>query len=239
MTDVLIAVAFPVIASIIGGTIAAYRPPGPKLTSAVQHFVAGVVFAAVASEIIPDMLEGAHVVMLIIGFSLGVIVMLGLGVWERRAERVEESSSSPKAVYALLAVVGADLLIDGMLIGIGFVRGSKQGQLLTIALSLELLFLGLAVVATLAKAGATKLRMVMTSFTLGLLVPIAAILTFVFLGGLTGGALVFVLSAGSAALLYLITEELLVQAHEVEDTPLLSAMFFLGFIAILVIELFN
>lgn len=55
--------------------------------------------------------------------------------------------------------------------------------------------------------------------------------------GLSGGALELVLSFGAAALLYLVTEELLVEAHEVPETPLTTAMFFLGFLVLLVIEI--
>ena len=39
------------------------------------------------------------------------------------------------------------------------------------------------------------------------------------------------------ALLYLVTEELLAEAHEVKDTPIATATFFLGFLGILLISL--
>ena len=38
------------------------------------------------------------------------------------------------------------------------------------------------------------------------------------------------------ALLYLVTQELLVERHEKPDTPLISAMFFVGFLGLLLIE---
>jgi ZIP family zinc transporter len=38
------------------------------------------------------------------------------------------------------------------------------------------------------------------------------------------------------ALLFLVTEELLVEAHERPDTAFISAMFFVGFLALLTIE---
>ncbi|NWP75002.1 transporter, partial [Escherichia coli] len=44
------------------------------------------------------------------------------------------------------------------------------------------------------------------------------------------------LSFGLMALLYLVTEELLVEAHARRDTPLISAMFFIGFLVLLLIE---
>ena len=45
----------------------------------------------------------------------------------------------------------------------------------------------------------------------------------------------FVLAFGAAALLYLVVEELLVEAHEERESVWLGAMFFLGFILIYVL----
>jgi zinc transporter, ZIP family len=52
-----------------------------------------------------------------------------------------------------------------------------------------------------------------------------------------GQALDAVMSFSVAALLYLVTEELLTEAHEVDETPLLTSMFFVGFVALLTIEM--
>lgn len=45
------------------------------------------------------------------------------------------------------------------------------------------------------------------------------------------------MSFGVTTLLYLVTEELLVKAHEVDETPLLTSMFFVGFLALLLVEM--
>lgn len=44
------------------------------------------------------------------------------------------------------------------------------------------------------------------------------------------------LSFGAAALLYLVIEELLVEAHETKDTPIITASFFLGFLILLLFK---
>ncbi|CAM3720132.1 hypothetical protein [Deinococcus frigens] len=59
------------------------------------------------------------------------------------------------------------------------------------------------------------------------------------LQGLSGLPLEIVLSFGAAALLFLVTEELLVEAHEVKETPWITSAFFLGFIALYLIELLS
>ena len=54
---------------------------------------------------------------------------------------------------------------------------------------------------------------------------------------ITGVALVGVLAFGVAALLFLVTEELLREAHEVPETPWLTSAFFAGFLLLMLLEL--
>jgi ZIP family zinc transporter len=56
------------------------------------------------------------------------------------------------------------------------------------------------------------------------------------LGGASKAVMAFALAFGAAALLYLAVEELLLEAHENAETPLLTAMFFVGFIVIYVLS---
>lgn len=135
----------------------------------------------------------------------------------------------------LLITVGIDLVLDGLLVGLGVTLGSTQGLILTIALTIEILFLGLSVTAELTESGQPAARAALISSGLGLLTAVGAIGGAVVLGGAGRPVLAAVLGFGAAALLYLAIEELLVEAHEETETPLLAAMFFLGFLAIYVL----
>ena len=75
---------------------------------------------------------------------------------------------------------------------------------MTVALTLEVLFLGLATAASLARAGASQTRLVVTSIGLGCLIVLSAIVGAVILGGISGTPYAAVLGFGSAALLYLV-----------------------------------
>ena len=219
LQGVFIFILLPVVAIILGGVVAAFRPPGPQLQSYLQHFAAGVVFAAAAGEVLPEIMHERSTFALIVGFALGVAAMLGIKwLTERLGQHDESKTEQPTR---LMLVVGIDLLIDGLLVGVGFAAGAKVGLLLTIALTLEILFLGLSTAAELTEAGATRGRIILTSAGLGLLVAVGAAVGVTLLNGLSGIALETVLSFGAAALLYLVTEELLVEAHEIPDTPVL------------------
>ncbi len=235
LASILLYVLFPVCAMIVGALIATFRSPGPKIGSAIQHFAAGTVFAAVAVELLPDVVRKHAVVSTIVGFAAGVALMLVIRQLSTHAEARSKDKSGVST--GLVVAVGVDITIDGFLIGISFAAGARQGLLLTIALSLELLSLGLATVTTLHQAGASRGRSVGIAAGLALLVLVGATVGTTLLVGVTGPLLNAVLAFGVAALLYLVTEELLVEAHEVPETNIVTSIFFVGFLVVLLIDL--
>lgn len=221
----LIYTVIPVIAVVLGTIVATLRKPGPALVSSMQHLAAGVVFAAAASEILPQVKHGSDPLPTLIGGALGVVVMLGLKSFEAKF----------KGPIALLAAIGIDFLIDGLVLGLAFIAGGKAGILLTIGLTLEVLFLGVTLASELGETIRSNLRIVVTVGLIALLLPIGA-LGAVPVATMPPAVIAGFLSFGLIALLYLVTEELLVEAHERPETPLISAMFFVGFLALLAIE---
>ena len=217
----------PVLAAVVGSVYAAFRRPGPNAISAVQHFAAGVVFAAAAGELLPDLMHRKSAVATIVGGAVGIVVMLSV---KAVGERV-------KGAFALIATVGIDILIDGLVLGIGFGAGLREGILLTIALTIEVLFLGLSVAPQLAGDRSSRGRVVGITTALALLLPIGAAAGLP-LASVSDPVLAGFFAFGLIALLYLVTEELLVEAHEVPERPWVTAMLFVGFLAMLVVEEF-
>lgn len=221
-----------------GGALATLRTPGPKVRSAVQHFAAGLVFAAVAVELLPDMMHKRKPVAALIGFTLGVALML---LVKHLAERMEQepAEGAPQVENrtGLLVTLGIDVLIDGLLIGVSFAAGAKAGVILTVALAVEVMFLGLAASVALSESGESRLKIMAVCAGLAGLLLAGATLGATFLHNLSGAMLEGVLAFGCAALLYLVIEELMVEAHEEKETPVQTAMFFVGFIALLITEM--
>lgn len=121
------------------------------------------------------------------------------------------------------------------MLGIAFAAGAQAGLLLTVALSVEVLFLGLAVTTELSETTRSRARIVGTVAALILLLPIGAALASP-VAALPARYVTGFLSFGLIALLYLVTEELLAEAHETPDTPWVAAMFFVGFLLLLSLE---
>lgn len=215
----------PVVAVLFGSLAAMVRRPSAAAVSALQHLAAGVVFGAAASEILPRVVHEASPVATLSGGAIGVAIMLALKQLETRFT----------SRLALLAASALDILIDGLVLGLAFIAGAKAGLLLTIALTLEVLFLGLSLATELAEEMRSKARVVTLTVGISLLLPVGALAAFP-VAAMPSTVIAGVLSFGLMALLYLVTEELLVEAHTKADTPFISSMFFVGFLALLLIE---
>lgn len=246
----------PVVFTVIGAAAGAFWPALARLRTYVLYLAAGVVFSVVAVELLPEIQRRALVTDVVIGFALGIGTMLLVdGLLDRirtpanghpDIERDRGPTSAgpltrnltlaPGAIpVSLLVAVAIDFLLDGLLLGVGFAAGARIGILLALAEAAEQLSVGLALSLELRKAGVTRRRVLFTVTALGMLVFGGAVLGSTVLSNLPDAPMEAVLSFGAAALLYLVTEELLREAHEERETAIGTALFFIGFLAFLVI----
>jgi zinc transporter, ZIP family len=231
----LILMAIPALVALGGGVLASVWKPDHQTRSLIQHFAAGVVLSALAVELLPD-IEREHAPGLILAasFALGSLFMYSLKLWTTRLEhRASMESGVAGLNVGMLLATFIDVVIDGFIIGAGFAAGGETGTILAVGLSVELLFLGLA----LTSDAISGWRVIVVSGALGLAVLLAALVGNALLTGAShvviGGALAF----SAAALLYLVTEELLIEAHVVEERPISTLVLFGGFLAFWSIQL--
>lgn len=228
----------PAMVALAGGVLAASWHPNHKARSLIQHFASGVVLAALAVEIFPEIGRGHVPPLVLVGsFALGSLFMFAVKIWTTRMEQreaVHAAGGSSGSTRGLLLATFIDVAVDGLIIGAGFAAGGETGTILAIGLSVELLFLALALTSEATKGW----RIIVLSGALGTTVLAFAVIGNHLLGGAShatiGGALAF----SAAALLYLVTEELLIEAHEVPETPIATLVLFSGFLIFWCVQLF-
>lgn len=183
-------------------------------------------FAAAAGEVLPEVLHGGSpVVATITGGAAGVLLML----------LIKQAEDWIKGPAGLITAIGIDLLVDGLVLGVALHAGGMTGLLLGIALTCEVLSLGLALSSSLQQEHKSGLRVLASVGALSLALPLGTLLaTPVSL--LPDAYFTALLALALVALLYLVTEELLIEAHQVEDTPMITAMFFVGFLGLLLLK---
>lgn len=214
-------------ALLFGGIISVIKEPGTKVRSAILHFAAGVIFSVVSVELLPDIMARHDALEIASGFGAGVLLMLAVRYFLEPKKEQKDNLGFPTAFIVVIAI---DLLIDGVLMGIGFATSRETGAFLAVALSVELLALGMATSITLAGSKVNRTQTILTILGLSALVLGSTLLSAFSLVGISAGYLEVILAFGLAALLFLVTEELLVEAHESRQNPLLTAAFFGGFL---------
>lgn len=215
----------PAIVATLGSAWTALRRPSDTVIGAIQHFAAGVVFYAAAGEILPNVTHGGAAWTIVVGGGTGIALLLLLR---------KLTAGIKQAPAGMIAASALDALIDGIVLGLGFAMGRREGVLLAIALAVEFLFLGLSIAGAF-KGTVHPGRVIATSVGISLAVPLGVLVAQP-IGSASGSWQRVAFTFGLIVLLYLVTEELLTEAHEKPETSWATAAFFVGFLAMMVIS---
>ena len=110
--NILAFALYPVVALMAGGATGLVRTPGAALRSVVQHFTAGVIFAALATELLPDLMHRRMPMGTAIGSALGVLTMLIVkGAAEKLGQRSISQAKQPTSLVITLLI---DTALDGV-----------------------------------------------------------------------------------------------------------------------------
>jgi len=222
-------------AGVLGGLIALFWKPEIRARSAIQHFAAGLVIAAVASDVIPEVEKVGTPAGILGGFAAGGLVMIGLKWLVLRFEK--QQAKRGRLPVGISAAAAFDTLVDGAIISAGFSIASSVGSVLAIALATELGFLTLSVGSEFHKGRGKRWRGLAVTTGIALMLPIGALLGHWALEGASQTTVAAGLAFGAAALIYLIAEELLVESIQAEESLLSTAMLFTGFLCVLALKL--
>lgn len=231
--------------AVITAFLATIWRPNATFRSAVLHFAAGVVFAVVSTELLPEILGRPSPTWVIVGFVPGVLLMLlvhwltegGAGNEDEKAKQQEEKQGG--APMGLIMGDVVDQVISGLLLGIGIISGQHLGLLLSFAMTIEDVTFGLAIATLMSAAGIGRGPTLVVAAALGAEFVVISILTVLLVPAHAQLISTLVISFGSAALLFVVTEQLLVEAHEQRRATLLSGGFFVGFLLLLVIGMLS
>lgn len=224
-------------AGILGGIISIFWSPKAKARSAIQHFAAGAVLAAVATSVIPDAAESGTMIGVLGGFAAGGVLMVLLKWLVLRSEKKQKGAGL--LPLGLTAAAAFDTLIDGALISAGFASGQQLGVLLVAALSIELFFLTLSVGVEFQKGQFNLWQKLLTTSGIAVMLLVGAMSASFLLSNAAESTVAIVLSFGAAALIYLIAEELLVETIQAEDSLISTSTLFGGFLLLLAFKLMS
>ena len=218
-----------------GGLLASSIRPGRRLRGVVAHLVGGLVLGIAAADLMPAASNSGHPLALAIGFCLGFSLLLVINaVLEEPDDRSENQRPRPMLLLMLPFLV--DSLIDGLVVGISS-RTAHQSWVIPVAVALEM---GLAAIGLGTLLGRrtgvwrSGLSGALMAVTYGIGLSISLMIT----NGLQGPALTGTLAFGTAALIYLVVEEVMKEAHSrgEDDSGLVNVAFFIGLLCIWLLD---
>ena len=225
----------PAISMAFGGLLGSRIRPGKRFRAVVAHLVGGLVLGIAAADLMPAASNSGHPVALAIGFCLGFSLLLVINaVLEEPHDSPEHGRPRPMLLLMLPFLV--DSLIDGLVVGISSEAAEQQWVIpVAVALEMGLATLGLG---TLLGRGAGRWRSTLSGALMVVTYLIGLSTSLSITSGLQGPALTGTLAFGTAALIYLVVEEVMKEAHArgEDDSGLVNVAFFIGLLCIWLLD---
>lgn len=216
-------------------------------------FASGVMVAAsVWSLLIPAMEESASMgnlawVPAVVGFMLGVLFMLALDTFTPHLHPDSEHPEGPNSKLGrssmLVLAVTLHNIPEGMAVGV-VAAGAVTGELgmtfaaamaLAIGLAIQNIPEGAIISLPLRSAGNSRGRAFAYGALSGIVEPIAAILTIIFIEHLSG-IFPYMLAFAAGAMIYVVVEELIPESHNGHHSNIPTIAFAIGFALMMILD---
>jgi ZIP family zinc transporter len=221
----------PALANFLGGGLAEVFRVSARALSLALHLAAGIVLAVVGLEVMPRALEATAPWVPLVAFVAGGAVFIALdhmvGHVQARLGR-----GGDVGAFTIFGGVSIDLFSDGVMIGTGTVLSPGLGLLLALGQVPADVPEGFAAVATLRRAGVRRRTRLLLAAAFAVPVLLGAALGFLALREAPELLTLSVLALTSGALVAVVVEEMVSEAHE-GDTSRLGPLFLTGGFALL------
>lgn len=153
---VLVIAGFSAFLTYLGAPIAERFDVPQRMVSAALQFAAGIISALVAFTLMPPAVRSGPPVWIVLAFFVGGALFVTLEYYSaiRAAQRPAETGS-PASIGLYVGIL-VDLVIDGMVIGIGATLTLGTGLLLAMGLAVSTMPLAFVTIATAKQRGMSR-----------------------------------------------------------------------------------
>lgn len=214
----LLAALLPAFGNTLGGLIAEFTPVSGRVLSWALHAAAGILFAVIGVELLPDALATAPAVWVALAFVAGGAFTVLMDHLIAHVRCRFGGTSAGKGPWMIYFGVSIDLFSDGVMIGTGATVATALTLLLAVGQMTADVPEGLATVSTFRRTGNTSRRLRLF-ITASFLIPIFLGTTLAYFGmrGLPEVYKYLLLAFTAGVLLSVAVEEMLTEAHETAE----------------------
>lgn len=228
-TLVLALAALPAAGNLLGALGSEAFKVSERALSLALHLAAGIVLAVVGLELMPEALSADLPWIPILAFIGGGVFFMGI---ERLLGFIRARMGAGKETAGPLAIfsgVSLDLFSDGVMIGTATILNPSLGLLLALGQVPADLPEGFAAVASLKRAGIRRRTRVLMAFSFTLPILLGATLGYFALRDAPEIVTLSVLALTGGALMSVVVEEMMEEAHGGETSSLGPVFLTAGF----------
>ncbi len=199
--------------------------------SAALQFAAGIITALVTISLMPPAIRYGPYLGILLAFFLGGTLFVILEKLTARLTETGPAADGRQRSLGLYIGILVDLVIDGILIGIGSTLTLKTGLLLALGLSISTVPLAFVTISTAKRQGMPKKKRGQLAALLFLCILGGAIIGYLFLRNQPLELRLILVSLASGFLITLVTQSMIPEANR-EGEPGFAGILFVGGISI-------
>lgn len=234
---VLALTLMPALGNFAGGLLADRITVSTRVLSFALHAAAGIVFAVVGVELMPEALDAEPawliVLLFVAGGGFAVLIDWAMGAVRLRSRTGSAEAGAEAGPWSIYFGVAVDLFSDGVMIGAGSTISPALGLLLSLGQVPADIPEGFATIATFKAQGMPRRRRLLLAASFAIPILLGATISYFALRGRPEIYKLGLLAFTAGILLTVAVEEIVVEAHR-EDDSRLASLFLVGGFALFV-----
>lgn len=224
----VLVIAFVAAALTYLGAPAAERYDVPhRYVSAALQFAAGIITAMVAVSLMPPAVREGPYLAIVSGFFLGGVLFVAIEyLTQRLLPPASGADGSPVSLGLYIGIL-VDLIIDGIVIGIGSTLTPKTGLLLALGLSISTMPLAFVTIATAKKQGVSRQSRRILSYLFFVCIIGGAAFGYGLLRNQSLEVRLVLIALASGFLITLVTQSMIPEANR-EGEPGFAGILYMG-----------
>jgi len=194
-------------------SVLVFGKPSERIFSLFLGTAGGIMMAIVILDLLPSAISQGSIVMVILGVSLGLLIMLALDcVLSEIYSFSEKDNNRAKQLLKMgyLIAIGISLhdLPEGMAIAVGYSATEKLGALIALAIGLHNIPEGMAIAAPLKMGGMRSRKILFLTILISIFTPLGSFLGYL-LVNISRHFISLLLALAAGAMTYIVSNELI------------------------------
>lgn len=243
MNDFLIVLGISLIAALltyVGAPLAERFTVPHRVVSAALQFAAGIITALVAFTLMPPAVRNGPQVGVVLGFFVGGVAYVTIEYLSARraaAKSLNDVMENRPASMGLYIGILADLVIDGMVIGVGSTLSLDTGLLLALSLAISTMPLAFVTIATAKRQGMPPEQRRLLSWLFIVCMVGGTVLGFTLFNNQSLAVRMTLVALASGFLITTVTQSMIPEANR-EGEPSFAGILFVGGLSLYLLSTF-